>query len=354
MENGGLAGILARQTRKGTLYEKLADRELRCYCCGHYCVMADDRQGICKVRFNQGGELFVPWGYVAGLQDDPIEKKPFYHALPGARALSFGMLGCDFHCSFCQNWISSQALRDFQASSSITKISPREIIRYGIEQKCQVITSTYNEPLITSEWAVEIFKLAKAEGFITAYVSNGNASQEVLDYLRPWLDLFKIDLKCFDDKHYRELGGKLETICQTIRQVSRMGFWMEVVTLLIPGYNDSKDELSKLADFLVSVSPDIPWHVTAFHRDYKMIGPRNTSPQDLLHAYEIGKKAGLNYIYAGNLPGRVREGENTYCHHCGECLIERFGFQILKDELSPRKGQCLRCQTFVPGFWFKK
>src|SRR4249920_544232 len=255
-----LADVLARQTREGELYERLADGRLRCYACGHCCPLPDGAVGVCKVRFNQGGRLMVPWGYVGGVQCDPIEKKPFFHAYPGALAYSFGMLGCDLHCAYCQNWVTSQALRDPQAISAPLEASPEALVQDALRQGAQVLVSTYNEPLITAEWAVAILKEAKAAGLITGFVSNGNGTPQVLEYLRPWLDLYKVDLKGFNDRHYRELGGRLQPILDSIRSLHEMDIWLEIVTLLIPGFNDDPDELRRLTEFLAGISPDIPWH----------------------------------------------------------------------------------------------
>src|SRR5262249_44132981 len=215
--------------------------------------------GVCKVRFNRGGRLLVPWGYVGGGQCDPIEKKPFFHVHPGALAYSFGMLGCDLHCSYCQNWVTSQALRDPQAGSPPLQASPEALVQDAIRLGARVMVSTYNEPLITSEWAVAVFKEAKAAGLMTGYVSNGNGTPQVLEYLRPWVDLYKVDLKSFDDRHYRQLGGRLQPILETIRRLHVMGFWVEIVTLLVPGVNDSNDGLSWLARFRARGVPENPW-----------------------------------------------------------------------------------------------
>src|SRR5216117_2014619 len=266
-----LADVLARETRDGELYDVLPDGRLRCYACGHCCPLPDGAIGVCKVRFNEGGTLRVPWGYVGGVQCDPIEKKPFFHAHPGALAYSFGMLGCDLHCGYCQNWVTSQALRDPAAVAPPLEATPEALVQDALAQRARVMVSTYNEPLITSEWAVAVFKEARAAGLATAYVSNGNGTPEVLEYLRPWVDLYKVDLKSFDDRHYRQLGGRLDPILDTIRRLREMDFWVEIVTLLIPGFNSSRDELTRLTAFLAGVSPDIPWHVTAFHADYKMM-----------------------------------------------------------------------------------
>ena len=349
-----LAEVLAENTKEGVLYETLPEGKIRCFACGHRCPIPEGKAGVCRVRFNEGGKLHVPSGYVGALQDDPIEKKPFFHAMPGARALSFGMLGCDFHCGYCQNWVTSQALRDPAAVSPPIKIGPEELVSRARERRCEVLASTYNEPLITSEWAVEIFREAKQAGLVTAYISNGNGTPEVLDYIRPWVDLYKVDLKSFDGRHYRELGGTLENVCRTIRDLYERKFWLEVLTLLIPGFNSSDDEIKRLTEFVVSVSPDIPWHVTAFHKDYKMTDPDNTTARDLVRAAEIGKKSGLRHIYAGNLPGMVGDWENTRCPDCRALLIERCGFQILKDRLTPAGGRCPECGTMIPGFWKKR
>lgn len=344
-----LADVLSQHTREGTLYEGLAENNVRCFSCGHRCFIPEGAVGICKVRFNLQGTLMVPWGYVGALQCDPIEKKPFFHALPDTDALSFGMLGCDFHCGYCQNWLTSQALRDPSAVSTPMLCSSEELVglarRYGVS----TLASTYNEPLITSEWAVDVFRHAKREGFRCAYVSNGNGTKEVLEYIRPYVELYKVDLKSFRDKNYRALGGVLGNVLDTICSAKSMGFWVEIVTLIVPGFNDSEEELRDIARFLVSVSPDIPWHVTAFHQDYKMTDPDNTSVKMLLRAAEIGASEGLAFVYAGNLPGRVGRWEHTYCPSCDELLIERAGYTILQNRL--QRGQCPRCGNGLPGVW---
>lgn len=344
-----LKELLAQNTRVGELYNRMPDDWVRCYSCGHRCKIAPGKDGICKIRFNQDGKLYVPWGYAAGVALDPIEKKPFFHAYPGAKALSFGMLGCDYHCKYCQNWITSQALRDPEAVSGIDYITPEEFVDAALRSKAKVVTSTYNEPLITSEWAVEIFKLAKKVGLVTSYVSNGNGTAEVLEYLRPWVDLFKVDLKGFNQKSYSQLGGVLQNVLDTIQTLHQKEFWVEAVTLVVPGFNDSDAELRDIAKFLVSVSPDIPWHVTAFHQDYRMTDPANTPVSTLLRAREIGLASGLRYVYAGNRPGEVGETENTFCPSCRATLVERYGFRVLSNKI--KHGMCFKCGTTIAGRW---
>jgi pyruvate formate lyase activating enzyme len=348
-----LANVLDAMTVPGELYERLPDGAVRCYACGHRCLIREGRRGICKVRFNDSGTLKVPWGYVAGLQSDPTEKKPFYHLLPGSDTLTYGMLGCDFHCAYCQNWVSSQALRDRAsdiAAGHLREVNPEDLIGYAKRMGAQVVASSYNEPLITSEWSAAIFQKASQAGLKCAYVSNGNATAEVLDYLQPPLEALKVDLKSMQDANYRKLGGVLQHVLDTIEMAYNRGLWVEVVTLVVPGFNDSIDELMEAARFIVSVSPDIPWHVTAFHSDYKMTDRSHTSPNTLRRAAEIGEEAGLNYVYAGNLPGQLTPYEDTRCPNCSRTLIKRHGFTVLDYKLSD-EGDCPHCGTHIAGIW---
>jgi pyruvate formate lyase activating enzyme len=323
---------------------------IRCYACGHQCPIPDGASGVCKVRFNRGGHLRVPFGYVGGVQCDPIEKKPFFHAYPGALAYSFGMLGCDLHCSYCQNWVTSQALRDPVAVSPPRDVSASALADDAVGLGAQVVVSTYNEPLITVEWAVEVFKEARLRGLLTGFVSNGNGTERVLEYLRPHIDLYKVDLKSFNDRRYRELGGRLQPILETIAWLHRAGVWVEIVTLLVSGFNDSDEELRALTGFLAGVSPDIPWHVTAFHPDYRMTDVGSTTAPMLQRAARIARGAGLKYVYAGNLPGQVGNLEHTVCGECGEMLVARYGYLIQKYALTP-DGNCPACNAHLPGRW---
>ncbi|HKB06715.1 MAG TPA: AmmeMemoRadiSam system radical SAM enzyme [Candidatus Polarisedimenticolia bacterium] len=345
-----LARTLSRWTREGEIYERLPQDAVRCFACGHRCFIPEGRPGICKVRFNEGGTLQVPWGYVGGLQIDPVEKKPFFHALPGALALSFGMLGCDFHCGYCQNWITSQAIRDPDAVSSPEQVTPGHLVSLARRHEAAILASTYNEPLITSEWAVAIFREALRAGLVCAYISNGNGTDQVLDYIRPYVRLYKVDLKSFRDRNYRALGGTLKNVLETIVTLLRKGFWVEIVTLLIPGFNDSEEEITDIARFLAGVSPDIPWHVTAFHKDYKMTDPDNTPAATLVRAAEIGRTEGLRFVYAGNIPGGVGDFENTRCPKCAALLVERAGYRIIDYRITPL-GSCPECDATVPGLW---
>jgi pyruvate formate lyase activating enzyme len=253
----------------------------------------------------------------------------------------------------CQNWITSQALRDPASEmygAQPMPITPQKMAALARQQGAQLVGSSYNEPLITSEWAVAVFKEAVRAGLKCVYISNGNATREVLEYIRPYVSGYKIDLKTMSDKNYRRLGAVLQNVLDGIRLVHQMGFWLEIVTLVVPGFNDSNEELLDAAKFLAGLSPDIPWHVTAFHKDYKMTEPDNTTAQILLRAAEIGEEAGLRYVYAGNLPGQVGEYEHTFCPNCKARLIERYGYVILDYRLTAQ-GACPDCGTHIPGIW---
>jgi pyruvate formate lyase activating enzyme len=345
--------LLDSLTVEGELYEKLPDREVRCTACAHRCLIRPGRRGICQVRFNQDGILRVPWGYVAALQADPIEKKPFFHVFPGSQALTFGMLGCDFHCANCQNWFTSQVLRDPASEDAVglvRRINPDAMVAYAQRSRSTIIASSYNEPLITTEWAVGIFRKAIEAGLKCVYISNGNATPEALRYLQPNLSAYKIDLKTMQERQYRRLGGVLQHVLDSIRLANELGLWVEIVTLVIPGFNDSNEELMEAARFIASVSPDIPWHVTAFHPDYHMTDTPPTSVATLIRAAEIGEEAGLHYVYAGNIPGRTRGYEDTRCPHCSQVLVRRTGFVVQAYTITDQ-GTCPKCGMQVAGLW---
>jgi pyruvate formate lyase activating enzyme len=326
---------------------------VRCLACAHRCVILPEGRGICRVRFIRAGTLRAPDGYVSSLNADPVEKKPLYHVLPGSIALTFGMLGCNLHCDFCQNWEISQALRDEQAMARFRPVEPEEVIQAAVRGGARLVVSSYNEPLITGEWAVRIFRLAREVGLRTAFVSNGYASAEALEYLRPWVDAYKVDLKAMRPETYRRLGARLEPVLETIRRAVDLAFWVEVVTLVVPGMNDSRDELRRMADFLAGVSPDLPWHVTAFHPDYRYLDAEWTPAPTLQLAAEIGAAAGLRYVYTGNLTG-TGEWEDTRCPSCRATVVRRgdlrsTGRRIVQEHLAG--GRCASCEQAIPGIW---
>jgi len=326
---------------------------VRCLACAHYCVVLPEGRGICRVRLNRGGTLYAPSGYVSSLNADPVEKKPLYHVLPGSVALTFGMLGCNLHCDFCQNWEISQALRDERATARFRPIEPEQVVAAAARSGAGLVVSSYNEPLITSEWGVRIFRLAREAGLRTACVSNGYASPDVLEYLRPWVDAYKIDLKAMRPETYRRLGARLEPVLETIRRAVDLGFWVEVVTLVVPGMNDSADELRRMAEFLAGVSLDMPWHVTAFHPDYRHLDAESTPASTIQSAAETGAAAGLRYVYSGNLAG-TGEWEDTRCPSCRVALVRRrdlrwTGRRIVERHLAG--GRCPDCGQAIAGIW---
>ena len=342
---------LAALTAKGSLAREEGEK-IRCLACGHRCLLGEGMEGVCRVRFVRDGELRVPWGYVAALAADPIEKKPFFHVRPGATALSFGMLGCDFKCQFCQNWEISQTVRDPQADAWAREraATPEGIVAAALAEGAAMVTSTYNEPLITVEWAGAVFARAHEAGLLTSFVSNGNATPEVLDFLRPVVDAYKVDLKGMSEDGYRRVGGRLGVVLEALSGLVQRGYWVEVVTLVVPGHNDSDAELRDAARFLRSLSPDLPWHVTAFHPGYRMADTPPTPVRTLLRAADLGREEGLHYVYTGNLPGQVGSGETTFCPACREVLVERRGFRVLQCRIDA-DGACPACHAPVPGLW---
>ena len=343
-------------TVKGTCYTPLPKDEVQCNACAHACIIKPGHRGVCRMRINRGGELWVPFGYVTAAQPDPIEKKPFMHFLPGSIALTFGMLGCNFHCDFCQNWISSQTFKDDAAQvplEAVRKISAEELVSLALRHGAQVLVSSYNEPIITVEWAVEVFRLAKQAGLKTAIVSNGYASAASLELLLPYLDGFKIDLKAFRNTSYRILGGSLQPVQDSIKRAHEAGLWVEVVTLLVPGFNDEPAEIRAAAEYIASVSTDIPWHLTAYYPAYLQQDAPPTTPKQLQEAAAIGQEVGLHYVYAGNRPGKVGSLEDTFCPHCQMLLIKRRGYNITEYHISAR-GTCEACDTPIAGIWTDK
>jgi pyruvate formate lyase activating enzyme len=335
------------------LVQRHENGDVQCLACAHQCLIKPGRDGVCRVRFNENGRLLVPFGYVSGVACDPIEKKPFFHVLPGSDAMTFGMLGCNFHCGYCQNWVTSQMLRDARSVGQPKLCKAKDLINVALQHRAAVVASSYNEPVITSEWAVEIFREAKGAGLKCVYVSNGNATGRLLDFIRPYVEGYKVDLKTFDPQKYRQLGGVLENITGTIKTLKERGFWVEIVTLIVPGFSDNPDDLKRMGEFLAGVDPLMPWHVTAFHPDYKMRdGFRATTAEDLLKVAEYGRQAGLKYMYTGNLPGRVGEGENTRCHHCNATLVRRYSFLVRENRIGP-DGLCPDCRKPIPGIFGK-
>ncbi len=333
--------------KEAMLYEKLSESKVKCTLCNHRCIIKDGRYGICGVRHNIGGALFsLVYDKVVALNIDPIEKKPIFQFFPGSKSYSIATVGCNFKCKHCQNSDISQFSKDKGQHIIGYKIEPKQIVKEAASSGCKSIAYTYTEPTIFFELAYETSKLAHLEGIKNIFVSNGFMTSEALKQISPYLDGINIDLKAFSERFYKEIcGGRLEPVLENIRLAKKLGIWVEITTLIIPTLNDSRDELRHIAEFIKDVDRDIPWHISQFYPTY-MLNDLPRTPLETLHmAREIGLKTGLHYVYEGNVPGRGNE--NTYCHQCGELLIERWGYSIRKNTIS--KGQCPSCSNSVAG-----
>lgn len=324
-------------------------QRLRCLACAHTCVIPNGKTGRCFVRRNVEGRLIVPHGEVSALSTDPVEKKPLYHYLPGEQTLSFGMEGCSFTCGFCQNWRISQRSAHENLPGRMTRCTADDMIESALDNQLKIITSTYNEPLVSSEWAAEIFALAKKNGLKTAFVSNGFASPEALDFLDPYVDAFNIDLKCFTEQNYQSLGGRLMPVLDTLNTLRDRGKWVEVTTLVVPGFNDSNGELEALANHLAQWNPSAPWHVSAYHESYTYHTTEPRTPTATVkRAMDMGKSAGLKFVYSGNLPPGQNQAD-TLCPACETVVVSRGNFSVTRNVLT--RGACPTCGTVIPGIW---
>ena len=334
--------------KEAYLYTKLDGDRVRCFLCSHRCLIKDGAKGICGVRENRGGTLFsLVYGKIIARHVDPIEKKPLFHFLPGSRSYSIATVGCNFRCRFCQNADISQMPAD-RGSIWGEEMTPSMLVNEAKTGRASSIAYTYTEPTIYYEIAADTARMAVTEGIRNVFVSNGYMTEECLKDIAPDLHGANVDLKAFSNGFYKEqCGAKLEPVLQSIETMVETGVWLEVTTLLIPGLNDSDDELNHIARFLAGVDPNIPWHISRFHPTYRLTDVPSTSPEIIHHAKEIGLKAGLRYVYTGNLPGD--DGEKTYCHECGELLIDRFGFSVR--DILIKDNVCPRCNTEIPGIW---
>lgn len=350
---------------KCILYKKKADKKVECRACNWYCNIHDGLTGICGVRKNDKGDLYLSvYGKAIAAHLDNIEKKPLFHFMPGTKIFSFGTVGCNFRCLFCQNWDISQVLflikqeeknpeklniKLGEATLVGQDLSPEKIVEYCVENKIPSIAYTYNEPAIFFEYAYDTAKLAHKKGIKNIFVSNGFESKEALEKIHPYLDAINIDLKGFTDEFYKEIcGARIEPVKENIKRTYEMGIWLEVTTLVIPGKNDSTKELKAIADFIAGISKEIPWHVTAFYPQYKMMNVPPTPHETLEKAYKIGKNAGLKYVYTGNIPGL--KGENTTCDKCGKDIIERYGLECISCNVD-NDGKCKNCNNKIAGVW---
>ncbi len=334
--------------REAVLYKNRSNGSVQCTCCQHKCLISPDHYGICGVRKNIDGKLFLMvYGKAAAFNIDPIEKKPFFHFLPGTSAFSFGTFGCNFRCSFCQNWDISQ-IRNIGEEGR--DLPPEEIVNYCVSNKIPTIAYTYNEPTIFTEYARDTAVLAKKKGIKNVYVSNGYESIECLKFMKDWCDAINIDIKSFNEDFYRKVcGGSLKGVLETVARAKEMGIWVECTTLVIPGENDSSAELAAIVKFIAGISDEIPWHVTAFHPDYKMLDHNTTREETLEKAWKIGRDAGLKYVYTGNISSGHGH-ENTICPKCGEILVKREGMGCLENKIA-WNGKCFKCGEKIDGVW---
>ena len=332
--------------KEAMLYDKSGDGKVKCNLCNHRCIIAPLKRGVCGVREDREGILYsLVYNKAISRNIDPIEKKPVFHLFPGSESFSIATAGCNFKCLHCQNSDISQMPRD-QDLIPGRNLEPKEIVSQALQYNCKSISYTYTEPTIFFEYAYDTAEVAHKEGIKNVFVTNGYMTKEALHTIRPYLDAANVDLKSFSDEFYKEIcGAKLNFVLDSIRTLKELGVWIEITTLIIPTLNDGEEELKRIAEFIREVGEEIPWHVSAFHPTYKLLDRPRTSAKMLRRAREIGLGVGLRYVYCGNIPGD--EGENTYCYTCKELLIQRYGYQILKNRI--KDGLCPDCGTKIDG-----
>jgi len=347
--NGLLKIPMHKNTRKeAMLYEKVENRRVHCFLCSHNCRIAPSRKGFCNVRENINGTLFTnSYGKLISQAADPIEKKPLFHFLHGSKTFSIAAIGCNFRCEFCQNWQISQADEAKRFGFEPVDMKPAEVVDKAKQQNCQSISYTYTEPTIFFEFAYETATLAKQNGLKNIFVTNGYMTKQAIDMVRPFLDAVNIDLKSFSDEFYKtNCKAKLQPVLESIAYMKKLGIWIELTTLIIPGQNDSEQELGNIADFIVNIDADIPWHISMFYPAYQFTNLPPTSVKSLQKAKQIGKNRGLHYVYLGNIPA----GLDTYCPNCGQLLINRSSEGVIKSAQFV-KGRCTCCNTHIRGSW---
>lgn len=332
-------------------YETLDEKRVHCYLCPLHCKIREGGKGACQIRINRGGKLYtLVFGKVIAKHLDPIEKKPFFHVLPGTLSYSIATVGCNFRCPFCQNWQISQFVREFGEVPG-EELSPEQAVFEAKSSGASSIAYTYTEPTIFFEYAYEISKRAKKEGIINLFVTNGFITEDAVIEIAPYLTAANIDLKSFRESTYRRvMKGSLKGVIEGIKAYKKHGVWVEITTLVVPEQNDSDEELRDIARFIHSLSPNTPWHISRFYPDYKMVDSIPTPISTLKRAYEIGREEGLNYVYLGNVPGDPTE--STYCPNCGRVVIKRWGYRILENHIE--EGRCAFCKEKIPGVWSKK
>ena len=330
------------------LYESMDGRRVRCRLCSHMCVIGDGSRGICGVRENRHGLLqTLVYGRLIAAGDDPIEKKPIFHLMPGSRSFSIATVGCNFKCRFCQNADIAQMPADRDGHIAGDPATPEQVVLAAQQSGCRSIAYTYTEPTVFFEFASDTAQLAHAQGLKNIFITNGFMSADAIDEISPWIDAANVDLKAYSDDFYKkQCGARLEPVKSSLQRMKKLNIWVEVTTLIIPGLNDDTGELSRMADFIAEdLGTETPWHVSRFHPTYRMTERGSTPVETLIQAREIGMAAGLKYVYTGNIPGQG--GEDTFCPKCGEAVISRQGFLIVKNRIE--KGKCGFCNEPIDG-----
>jgi pyruvate formate lyase activating enzyme len=334
--------------KEAMFYERLEGRNVRCFLCAHQCLISEGKRGICGVRENREGSLYsIVYGKPVSMNIDPIEKKPLFHFYPGSTSFSISTVGCNFKCKHCQNYDISQYPKVHPGRLPGENTEPEEIVNAAERAGCRSISYTYTEPTIFFEFAHDCAHLAHKKGIKNIFVSNGYTGAEATRAIAPFLDANNIDLKG-DDAFYKKIcGARLQPVLDTIKRMKELGIWIEITTLIIPSHNDSKEIIHGIIDFILSVDPAIPWHVSQFYPTYELMDVSRTPVETLRWVRETGLNRGLKYVYTGNVPGEG--GENTYCPGCGELLIERYGYMIRQNRM--KKGHCFKCETIIEGVW---
>jgi pyruvate formate lyase activating enzyme len=335
-------------SKEAMFYDKKDNLLVECFLCNHRCKIADRQFGICQVRQNIDGKLFThSYGKVVSVNLDPIEKKPFFHMLPGSNSFSIAAAGCNFRCGFCQNWEISQVREANKLGIESHDLAPEAVVSRAQECGAGSISCTYTEPTIFFEYAYDVAKVAEQKGIYVNFVTNGYMTPEAIEVIRPYLDACNVDLKGFSEEFYQNVcGARLEPLLESIKTMKKLGLWLEITTLLIPGMNDSAEELTKMAEFIAGLGKETPWHISRFHPDFQYVDKPPTPLMSLRKAADIGRKAGLYYVYIGNVPG---EGEDTYCYECKKPVIKRMGFSILEYKLKGYK--CGYCGALIHGIF---
>ncbi len=334
--------------KEALFYQKLESNKVICELCPHLCKLNENQTGICSVRKNSSGKLYsLVYGKSIAVHVDPIEKKPLFHVAPGSRSFSMATAGCNLHCKFCQNSDISQVSRTINLDLTGQELSPDELVAVAVRNNCQSIAYTYTEPTIYFEYASDTAKIAHQQGLLNVFVTNGFINPEPLQYIHKYLDAANVDLKSYSDSFYKKLvGAKLNPVLETIKLMKKLNIWVEVTTLIIPGENDSEEELKQIAGFIKNeAGEETPWHISRFYPQYKLENHPPTPVSTLQKAYDIGKEQGLRYVYMGNVPGN--RTESSFCYNCGEMVVDRYGYQIQKNNI--KSGMCGFCGVEIDG-----